>query len=218
MKKFWTAEEDALMRLHYPNNNMKFMANLLQRSECSIYNRAFTLDINKSEEYLASPDAYRFRREQTEAQNRYHFPKEHTPFNKGMKGWSAKGTEATRFKKGTVPPNHKPVGTIRTIRDSKDGYQEIKMAEGMRQWKLLHRVVWERMNGAIPAKHIVIFLDGNVKNINIKNLAVISRKENALRNSHYNNYPKEISQLIQLRGAVNRQINKRIKNEQHANA
>ena len=45
----------------------------------------------------------------------------------------------------------------------------------------------------------------------------ISRAENMKRNS-YHRYGKEIASLVQLRGAINRQINKRSKkNEQSAN-
>jgi hypothetical protein len=209
MKKFWTASEDALMRLHYPNNTMQFMRELLGRSECSIYNRANTLDISKSEEYLASPDAYRFRREQTEAQKRHHFVKGQVPANKGVKGINYPGMQATQFGKGHKPANHKPAGTIREV----DGYFEIKIAEGMRQWKLLHRVIWERCNGPIPQGHIVSFLDGNTKNINIKNMALFTKAQNMKRNTVHN-YPKEIVHLVQLRAALNRQINKRTNHEQ----
>lgn len=140
------------------------------------------------------------------------FEKGHVSFNKGMKGWSAKGTEATRFNKGHKPSNHRPVGSTRITRD---GYTEMKMAEGMRQWKLLQRFVWERMNGKIPKGMVLIFIDGNKQNIKITNLSLYTRVQNMQRNTLHN-YPKEIAHLIQLQGAINRKINKRAKqNEQH---
>lgn len=138
------------------------------------------------------------------------FEKGNEPFNKGVKGWYAKGTEKTRFPKGHKPLNHRPVGSTRI---TADGYTEIKMAEGMHQWKLFHRVVWERLNGKIPRGLNLIFIDGNKQNLAITNLTLVTRAQNMKRNSHYENYPKEISQLIQLQGAINRQLNRRAKNE-----
>jgi len=140
------------------------------------------------------------------------FQKGEQAWNKGMKGWSATGTEATRFKKGTKPPNYKPVGSTRI---QSDGYVMMKMAEGLYQWKLLQRVVWERMNGKIPKGMVLIFLDGNKQNIKITNLSLYTRVQNMQRNTMHN-YPKEIALAIQLQGAITRQINKRSKqNEQH---
>ena len=208
MRKLWTAEEDALMREHYPNSTMKQMVELLGRSACSIYNRSETLNVRKSQEYLDSPNACRLRRGDNVGAE-FRFNKGNVPFNKGMKGWSAKGTEATRFKKGTRPPNYRPVGTIRVV----DGYQEIKIAEGMRQWRQLHRVIWERLNGIIPKGYNLIFIDGNKENISIANLSLMSKADNMRRNTVHN-YPKDIVHLVQLKAALNRQINKRTNYEQ----
>jgi hypothetical protein len=47
--------------------------------------------------------------------------------------------------------------------------------------------------------------------ITLGRLELISRAENMRRNSYHTRYPKEVAQLIQLRGALNRQINKRLK-------
>jgi hypothetical protein len=135
------------------------------------------------------------------------FEKGHATWNKGKKGWNPEKCKATHFKKGTRPPNYRPVGTIRVV----DGYQEIKMAEGMRQWRQLHRVIWERLCGPIPKGSNLIFRDGNRLNISIVNLELVTKAENMKRNSYHTNYPKEIAQLIQLQGAINRQINKRTK-------
>jgi HNH endonuclease len=137
------------------------------------------------------------------------FEKGNRPFNKGQKGWFAKGTEATRFVKGQSPSNCAAVGAIRTL---EDGYLEMKMQAGMRKWVLLQRVVWERCNGAIPKAAIVAFIDGNKQNINIKNLTLYTRAQNMKRNTIHN-YPKEIAQLVQLQGAISRQINKRQNHE-----
>lgn len=212
--KFWTEQEDLIMRKFYPCKPMRFLIKKLGRTECSIYNRANTLNLAKSEEYLASPEAFRFRREQTEAQKANRFQKGHETWNKGLKGICI-GGEATQFKKGSKPQNHKPVGTTRI---TADGYKEIKIAEGMNKWRLFHRVVWERLNGKIPKNYNLIFRDGNRQNFAITNLTLVTRAQNMKRNTLHN-YPKEVALLIQLQGALNRQINMRTKqNEQHRHA
>ncbi len=142
-----------------------------------------------------------------------HFAKGSVSHNKGKKGWCAPGSEAGWFKKGSVPANVAKVGAIR---ETEDGYLEIKIKPGIRQWKMLQRIVYERCNGKIPAGMVVSFLDGNKKNINIKNLVLFTNAENLLRNSMHQ-YP-ELAALVQLKSQISRQINKRIKNEQYSNA
>lgn len=204
----WTPAQDDMFREFYPNCTMAEMKVMLgNKSEHAIYNRSETFNVRKSQEYLDSPKAQRLRRGDNIGEE-FRFKKGNVPFNKGVKGISYEGSKATQFGKGSKPANYKPVGTIRFIRDKTDGYFEMKMADGMRQWKLLHRVIWERLNGAIPANHIVIFLDGNPKNLNIKNMALMTKAQNMKRNTVHN-YPKDIVHLVQLKAALNRQINKR---------
>ena len=207
--RIWTNVQLDMLRAFYPDNTMETIKALTGRNESSIYNKVHSLGLEKSEAYLASPAACRLRRGD-EIGKEYRFKSGNVPFNKGLKGWSAAGTEATRFKKGTKPPNHRPVGYIRL---TKDGYYEIKVAEGMQKFKLLHRVIWERCNGEIPAGQICIFLDGNTKNLEVTNLALMTKVQNMKRNSLHS-YPKELAEIIQLRGALNRQLNKRKNHEQ----
>lgn len=107
------------------------------------------------------------------------FKKGNEPFNKGLKGQCAPGSEKGWFKKGSMPKNHKPVGSERI--DSKDGYILIKTAEP-RTWRHKHRVIWEQHNGPVPRNHVVIFLDGDKANLDISNLALISRSELKIMN------------------------------------
>lgn len=211
MRKLWSHAEDALFIEHYPNSSMKKMMHLLGRSAGSIYARSEVLNVRKSQEYLDSPSACRLRRGDNIGAE-YRFKKGQIPPNKGVKGISYEGSKATQFVKGSKPPNHRPVGTIRQV----DGYFEIKMAEGMRQWKLLQRVVWERCNGQIPEGMFVIFLDGTRDNIDITNLSLVTKAQNMLRNTVHN-YPKEIVHLVQLQAAINRQINQRTKHHEQLN-
>ena len=81
-------------------------------------------------------------------------------------------------KNGIEYPMYKPIGSTRK---TKEGYIEIKATES-HKWKLLHRVVWEKVNGSIPKNHVIIFCDGNKSNVCIENLMLISRAELAMLN------------------------------------
>lgn len=117
-----------------------------------------------------------------------YFEKGQEAFNKGKK-WdefmskeAQEGSRRTCFKKGNIPPNNVPVGTIRI---TKDGYQIIKVQDTGPQWarwKLVQRKVWEEHNGPIPDGHLVIFKDGDKMNCDIDNLALITLGENAVLN------------------------------------
>ena len=99
------------------------------------------------------------------------YPKGNVPHNKGKKmpiEWQAKETQ---FKPGHMPHNYRPVGSERI---SKDGYIEIKVKDP-KTWQPKHRVIWEQHNGTIPKGYIVVFRDGNRRNLDIGNLALASR-------------------------------------------
>lgn len=91
--------------------------------------------------------------------------------------------EPTFFKKGNVPVNIVPIGTER-ITD--DGYIEIKVKDCSLQknWKLKHRIVWEKHNGPIPKDYNVQFKDGNRQNVAIDNLYIISRRDQLKKNGY----------------------------------
>ncbi len=91
--------------------------------------------------------------------------------------------------------------------------KKVAINSGRKDWIQVHVIVWEKENGPVPDGHIVIFKDGNRSNFDISNLECISKRENLNRNSVHR-LPKELAELCQLRGALNRQINKRAKNEQ----
>ena len=120
------------------------------------------------------------------AMNRYNlttdttgcFRKGSTPWNKGLKGYM--GPNKTSFKKGTIPPQYRPVGSERV---NKDGYIEIKVADP-RTWKLKQRYVYEQYYGEIPKDHNVIFADGNRQNFDIDNLIAVSRSEMLILNNN----------------------------------
>ena len=106
------------------------------------------------------------------------FVKGMTPWNKG-KHFKAGGRSAeTQFKKGLIPPNYQPVGTVVV---HSDGYRFIKLAE--RKWQLYQRYIWEKYHHKkLKRSQTVLFLDGNRNNFAPDNLMAISRKELAIIN------------------------------------
>lgn len=104
------------------------------------------------------------------------YPKGAVPWNKDKKGYM--GANATSFKKGETPKNHRPVGSERI---TKDGYIQVKIAEP-RTWRLKHIAEWEKINGKLPKGHCIRILDGDKTNCSIDNLICISRGANATSN------------------------------------
>lgn len=205
----WTERQVEEIRRRYPHEKTDKIAADLGLPVARIYSKASWMGLAKTPEYLASPDAQRLRRgDNVGAACR--FQKGHVPANKGVKGVSYPGMEATQFKKGQKPHTWKPIGTERI---SEEGYLQRKVtATGYppRDWVGVHILLWREHHGEIPAGHKVVFKDRNKQNIIIENLELLSNAEMMKRNS-FHNYPKEIVQLIQLRGVVQRQINKRSK-------
>lgn len=128
--------------------------------------------------------------------------KGHVPFNKGlnqtdyMTPEAIEKTKKTRFKKGVVPLNTKKDGCIVGRADSKGRvYQYIRISKN--NWQLLHRNIWEKVNGPIPSDCVLIFIDGDTSNVSIDNLKLITKIENMYRNSNYS-YPEEIIPVMVL--------------------
>jgi hypothetical protein len=202
-KMFWTKDQIKKLIELYPDTKTEDMAKIMGMTVGRIYGKAGSLGLKKSKEYLSSPYACRLRQGDNVGKST-RFTKGQASWNKGMKGLQIGGKE-TQFKPGTKPPNWRPVGSTRV---NVDGYIEVKTKEGKFTWKLLHRENWTASNGPIPKDHAVVFKDGNRLNCDISNLECITLEENMRRNT-YHRYPKEIAQLVQLRGALTRQINKR---------
>lgn len=204
--KPWSADELATLRTLYPDRSSGAIALLLGRAPGSVYQKAASLGIKKSAAFFASDEAGRIQRGHQHPNivaNR--FQPGIVPWNTGRIGWSAPNSEATRFKPGSAPPNRQDVGALRI---NSDGQLDIKLFDGLRGWVQLSHYNWFLAHGEWPARGMCLrFRDGDVHNPAIGNLELLTRRENMRRNSVHTLYPPEVAQLVQLRGALHRQIN-----------
>lgn len=205
MKRTWTPYEIRVLRREYPHRPTKEIAAKIGRSLSSVYNAVFIHGLKKTPEYLAGDHSGRISK-LTDAGKVHRFSKGHATWNKGMRGLQI-GGEKTRFAKGRLPHNHRPIGSER---EDRDGILWRKVSDTRRKsdWKAVHVIEWERANGPLPIGKVVIFADGNRRNFDPRNLLAVTRPELMRRNTVHR-YPKEIARLVQLRGALNRQIRKR---------
>lgn len=109
------------------------------------------------------------------------YPKGNVPWAKGRKMPAGSKHSCTEFKKGQMPHNYQPVGTVII---NGDGYL-VKKVEDPNKWEFLHRIVWEEHNGPILPGYGVTFLDGDKTNCDISNLRLITNAENGYINSRH---------------------------------
>lgn len=108
------------------------------------------------------------------------FKKGDIPYTAGKKWDDFMSKEAqekaleTTFKKGSVPHNHRPVGSENIC--SQDGYTIVKVKEP-NVWKFKHRLLWEKHNGKIKKGHNIIFLNQDRTDIRIENLSMVSYED-----------------------------------------
>lgn len=209
-RKPWTDEQLAILRDRYPHEPTGALVALIGRTASSIYGKAAQLGLKKTAEYLAGPHACRLRRDDNPGiQSR--FQPGFTPWNKGKKIGSHPGSVATQFKPGHLSGRAlevaKPIGTERI---TKDGYRQRKINNDLpfyKRWRLVQLIVWEENFGPVPKGHAITFRDGNRQNCAPENLALIKRSDLMAKNTVHN-LPKPLAELVQLRGALNRKINR----------
>lgn len=210
-KKKWTQqEEETLSRLYEdPKVFSKDIAKMLGRTLQQVYNKAMAMGLKAPTERLRIAGKIGMQHPKSVA-TRFH--KGQIPPNKGKKVSPEvyEKMSHTMFKKGHISENKREVGAERV---NVYGYIEIKVAEP-NVWRLKHRIVWEQHNGVIPAGHNVQFKNHNTQDCRIENLYLISKAEQMRNeNSLIAKYPKELQDVIRLKGVVKRQIHKHQKNQ-----
>jgi hypothetical protein len=205
-----TPAELEFVKTHFPNTQTQILADTLGVTYGQVARLANSLGVKKSDDFLRGGNAGRLDGSQGSA-NR--FTKGHKTWNLGKKCPGLGG--ATVFKKGQRPFNEMPIGSHRI---NPDGYVEFKYSDEQgpytKRWIPVHRKVWIEAHGAIPKGHVVCFRPGQKTDdpdqITIDKLECITLAENMRRNT-FHRYGPEVAKLVQLRGAITRQINKRQK-------
>lgn len=175
----WTDRQTAYLKRHYADTPIEVLIVKTRHDQKSIWNKAKALGLRKSREFLAEVGRKCSQHPRSIATR---FVKGQEPANKGkrieefMTADGIRRSSQTRFKKGQLPHNTKPIGYERI--DSKDGYVYIKVSMEHKM-VLKHRYVWEQANGPIPDGHNIAFRDGNRQNCDLSNLYLISREEAA---------------------------------------
>jgi hypothetical protein len=207
----WTPILAELFDKLYPDTRTADLAELLGCAEQQCYARAQRRGLGKSEAFFASPASGRTDGERGAGSR---FTKNQVSWNKGKKCPGLGGP--TRFQPGHkgAPARAIPVGGYRI---NPDGYVEVKLNDNPGpytvRWKPVHRLVWERAHGPIPAGNVVAFKRGqhttDAKKITPDILECITNAEHLDRNR----VPPELRPIVQLRGAITRQINRRLKEQ-----
>jgi hypothetical protein len=222
-RTIWTPELIAQLRDLYPHQQTEAVAAQLGVDKFAAYNKAAALGIKKSSAFLASELSGRAERGKTHpaiAKNR--FQKGMTPWNKGRSYQAGGRAKETQFKPGSKPHTWLPIGTYRVVTTKGRSYLEQKTNDNPGnanvRWISVMRLVWQAHHGDIPAGHIVVFKDPAqhttvLEEITIDKLEMIHRSAHAIRNNPHQKNP-ELGKLVQLKGVIQRQINRIAKEQQ----
>lgn len=212
-RRFWTSDEIDLLRELYPDKPTAEVAARIGRPVSSIYQQAAKLMLHKSAAYMASDHSHRIKRgKQHPAMVATRFQVGLVPWNKGTNFVAGGRSAETRFKTGSQPHTTLPLGSYRVNRDG-HLQQKISSASGSasKRWRCVAELVWAAANGPLPPKHMVVFKPGMfsrvLEEITLDRVECISMADNARRN-HPRNKSPELAKLVQLKGAITRQVNR----------
>ncbi|WP_342705196.1 HNH endonuclease [Burkholderia arboris] len=219
VRRFWTPAEVEKLILEYPERPTADLAVEFGSSEARVYAKAAELGLHKSDAFMESDRSGRIRRGRNDPRMvATQFKQGHVTWNTGKKGVTGThpNCRRTQFKKGQMhgaaQHNYLPIGSLRL---SKDGYLEQKVTDDhpvpARRWVGVHRLAWEAANGPVPDGHVVCFLPGRrspeLEKITLDALELVSRADLARRN-HPRSRDPELAKLVQLKGAITRQVNR----------
>jgi hypothetical protein len=204
-RSHWTEAELRTLRTLYPDTPTSSVAAALGRTANSVGQKARLIGVSKSAEFMASEFSGRLK-------------PGNMPHNTG-KSYQPGGRNAeTRFKKGNKPHTTLPVGSYRI---NGDGHLQRKVSEASgsnsKRWRGVAELVWCEAHGPLPSKHIVVFRPGMktavLEEITLDRVECISLAENGRRNHPRNKHP-ELAKIVQLKGAITRQVNRIKRNAQ----
>lgn len=208
----WDEAKVELLKKHYATMPIDELSRLVNRTRNAIYVKAHDLGLKRDSQFLAEQNR-RLGRALSGISRGTQFQKGHVPANKGVKGFDAGGrSHETRFSPGHRPQTWKPIGSERL---STEGYLQRKVTDTgypPRDWRAVHVMLWEVVNGPVPRGHKVCFIDGDKTNIVYMNLELVSDAEMMRRNT-IRRYPKDVALCAQALGRVKKAIQRRSRNE-----
>ena len=214
----FTPEEDQYLRDHYLEQSLNQLADSLGRAMGSVAGRVRLLGLVVPEEVkqLRFEQSYKRLAESGKA---HRYPKGHIPANKGKKmdAETYEKCKATMFKPGQLPHNTKHFGKpYLHTRKKKNGYVE-------KLWFIQEGTNKRSAYLAYLCRQHGIDLTGKKPRLKpgfdhsrpptIDDIIIVSNRKNMKLNSLHR-YPPEVVKLVQLKGAIQRQINKQKENEQ----
>ena len=215
--ELWSAQQLAVLRRHYPNKLTVEVASLVGRTVRSCYAKAKKLALQKTPLFFANVSAGRIQRgRQNPNMVANQFKPGDQPWNKGTHYQPGGRSASTRFRPGQAPSTTQPIGSYRIVKHH-SGHphleQKTSNAKGANhmRWTPVTRIVWQAAHGPLPAGHMVVFKPGqhtlNLALITIETLECVTRAQLAARN-HPRNKSPELARLVQLKGAITRQVNR----------
>lgn len=212
----WQAFELDFLRQHYATMLTSTIATTLGIAARRVLAKANELGLRKSIALIAETARQRTQNA-SHGSHRTRIQPGSVPWNKGMKGSTGTqpGCRATQFKAGNKPHTWVPVGSYRIC----EGQLQRKFSDDPgsadKRWRAVTRLVWEEAHGPMPAGHLVVFKPGRQTTdpaaITLDAIELVTRAENMRRNSYHTNYPPELRSVVQLRGVLSRQINRKAK-------
>ena len=209
----WTPAKRQLLADMYPHCHTADVAAWLECTVRQCYAAAARWGITKSQEFLSSADSGRVAPGRfTERMVAGRFQRGMTPWNKGTHYQAGGRSVLTRFKPGQQPSRTKPIGSYRL---DAQGLLQRKVADtpgpNHRRWRGVHELLWIEAYGPVPAGHVVCFRPGQRTNkleeITLDRVECITRGDMGRRNHPVNKSP-EYARLVQLKGAITRQVNR----------
>lgn len=196
----WDHPDEVWLREVYQHHSNVEIAPYFRRSVDAICQKANKMGLRKADDFP-----------------RQQFKPGHATWNKGKPGSTGKhpNCRPTQFKAGdrtgAAHRNYRPIGSELIDKDGNVIRKVSETGQRRKDWRPVHVLAWEAVNGPLPAAHIVVFIDRNNRNFAPSNLEAITRAENMRRNSYLTRYPKDVADLIRMRGVLNRKINHRSK-------
>lgn len=215
-RRRWAEWELQLLRTHFADSRTIDIALALGRAYSGVARKALLLGLSKSAAFQASELSGRLGTRPVQPGIANRFQPGQAAWNKGAHYQPGGRCAQTQFKPGRAAEdayNYRPIGSLRV---SRDGYLERKTTDDparhpVRRWEPVHRLVWEAAHGPVPAGHVVVFKPGRrsteLDAITLDALELLTRQQLMARNS-FHRYGPEVAQVVQLRAALSRRINR----------